>query len=56
MWGYDEVQSLEDLDIPTAETLFGRDANGNPIVDLDGVYPGDIEKDTFDVKYYGLTV
>ena len=45
VWGYDEVQSLEDLDIPTAETLFGRDANGNPIVDLDGVYPGDIEKD-----------
>lgn len=45
IWGYDEVQSLEDLEIPTAESLFGTDANGEPTVDLSGVYPGDIEKD-----------
>jgi superfamily I DNA and RNA helicase len=45
IWGYDEVQSLEDLDIPTAESLFGVDENGDPVVDLSGVYPGDIEKD-----------
>jgi superfamily I DNA and RNA helicase len=45
VWGYDEVQSLEDLEIPTAETLFGKDAQGIPIVDLDGEYPGEIEKD-----------
>lgn len=45
IWGYDEVQSLEELEIPTAATLFGHDADGKPIVDLDGVYPGDIEKD-----------
>lgn len=45
IWGYDEVQSLEELEIPTAETLFGHDADGNPLVDLDGVYPGETEKD-----------
>jgi len=45
IWGYDEIQSLEALEIPTAETLFGRDADNNPLVDLDGSYPGDIEKD-----------
>ena len=45
IWGYDEVQSLEELEIPTAETLFGKDADGKALIDLDGVYPGDIEKD-----------
>lgn len=45
IWGYDEVQSLEDLEIPTAESLFGTDENGNPLVDLSGLYAGDIEKD-----------
>jgi superfamily I DNA and RNA helicase len=45
IWGYDEVQSLEDLEIPTAETLFGQDADGKPLVNLDGLYPGEIEKD-----------
>ena len=45
VWGYDEVQSLEELDIPTAEALFGNDSDGNPLVNLDGTYPGDIEKD-----------
>ena len=45
IWAYDEIQSLEDLEIPTAEKLFGHDADGKPLVDLDGVYPGEIEKD-----------
>jgi superfamily I DNA and RNA helicase len=45
IWGYDEVQSLEELEIPTAESLFGKDIDGNPLVNLDGVYPGEIEKD-----------
>lgn len=45
IWGYDEIQSLEELDIPTAETLFGHDADGKALVDLDGVCPGEIEKD-----------
>jgi superfamily I DNA and RNA helicase len=45
IWGYDEVQSLEELTIPTAETLFGYDADGKPLVDLDGFYPGEVQKD-----------
>ncbi|MGC1376991.1 MAG: hypothetical protein WA821_12240, partial [Anaerolineales bacterium] len=45
VWGYDEVQSLEELEIPTAETLFGQDVDGKSLVNLDGVYPGEIEKD-----------
>ena len=45
VWGYDEVQSLEQLEIPTAESIFGKDENGIPIVNLDGLYPGEIEKD-----------
>ena len=45
IWGYDEVQSLMDLEIPTAESLFGTNENGRPLVDLDGEYPGEIDKD-----------
>jgi superfamily I DNA and RNA helicase len=45
VWGYDELQSLDQLEIPTAEKLFGLDASGNLVVDLEGSYPGDIEKD-----------
>ncbi|HAT80511.1 MAG TPA: hypothetical protein DCS17_03655 [Flavobacterium sp.] len=45
IWGYDELQSLEELNIPTADSLFGKDIDGNPLVSLDGVYPGEIEKD-----------
>lgn len=45
VWAYDEIQSLDALEIPTAEKLFGQDENDKPLVDLDGVYPGDIEKD-----------
>lgn len=45
IWGYDEVQSLDELNIPTSEDLFGPDSDGNPFVNLDGTYPGDVEKD-----------
>jgi len=45
IWGYDEVQSLEALEVPTAEDLFGFDEDGNPLVSLDGSYDGDIDKD-----------
>lgn len=45
IWGYDEVQSLEDLEIPTADSLFGSDENDKILVDLDGEYPGEIDKD-----------
>jgi len=45
IWGYDEVQSLEELQIPTAESLFGNDTDGKPLVDLSGTYPGEIQQD-----------
>jgi superfamily I DNA and RNA helicase len=46
IWAYDEVQSLESLSIPTTIDIFGTNADGSPVVDLDGTYPGsEIEKD-----------
>ena len=45
IWAYDELQSLEDVAIPTAKDLLGVDKDGIPLVDLDGVYLGGIEKD-----------
>jgi superfamily I DNA and RNA helicase len=45
-WAYDELQSLSNLEMPDVIKQFGVDANGNPIVSIDGeAYPGDIEKD-----------
>jgi len=53
VWAYDELQSLEDVTIPTAKDIFGVDEeNGIPLVDLDGVYPGGIEKDFILYKSY----
>ncbi|MFH1909556.1 MAG: NERD domain-containing protein [Chloroflexota bacterium] len=52
VWGYDEVQSLEELIIPTAETLFGYDADGKPLVDLSGTYPGEIQQDEILYRCY----
>jgi superfamily I DNA and RNA helicase len=52
VWAYDELQSLEDMTIPTAKDIFGVDENGIPLVDLDGVYPGGIEKDFILYKSY----
>jgi superfamily I DNA and RNA helicase len=46
IWAYDEVQSLEALDIPTAIDIFGNNPDGSPVVNLEGNYPdGEVEKD-----------
>lgn len=45
IWAYDELQSLEDINIPTAKDIFGVNDKGIPLVDLEGVYEGGIEKD-----------
>jgi len=52
IWAYDELQSLEDVNIPTAKDIFGVDKNNIPLVDLDGVYSGGIEKDFILFKAY----
>jgi superfamily I DNA and RNA helicase len=44
-FAYDELQSLEAVIVPTAAELFGKDSTGTPLVNLDGEYPGPIEKD-----------
>jgi superfamily I DNA and RNA helicase len=44
-FAYDELQSLSALEIPSAVELFGTDKGGRPFVELDGEYPGGIEKD-----------
>lgn len=52
IWAYDELQSLEDINIPTAKDIFGVDKDGIPLIELDGVYPGGIEKDFILYKAY----
>jgi superfamily I DNA and RNA helicase len=44
-FAYDELQSLSAIEVPTASELFGSDANGQPLISLDGEYPGPIDKD-----------
>jgi superfamily I DNA and RNA helicase len=44
-FAYDELQSLSAVQIPTTTELFGSDANGEPLVSLEGEYPGPIDKD-----------
>lgn len=44
-WAYDELQSLSAIDLPSVDGLFGSDDAGQPLVSLDGLYPGEIEKD-----------
>lgn len=44
-FAYDELQSLEAIAVPTARELFGQDTTGMSLVNLDGDYPGPIEKD-----------
>ena len=44
IWAYDEAQSLDHLQVPDAETLFGRDEHGQLRVDLAGQYLGGIWK------------
>ncbi|MGE6688838.1 DEAD/DEAH box helicase [Stutzerimonas stutzeri] len=47
VWAYDEFQTLRDGSIKEPEELFGSSEHGPNIRNeaLDGVYPGDIEKD-----------
>ncbi|MHB1845282.1 MAG: DEAD/DEAH box helicase [Deltaproteobacteria bacterium] len=51
-WAYDELQNLSSIDMPGLGELFGRDGNGQPLVSLDGTYPGEIEKDLVLKKSY----
>jgi superfamily I DNA and RNA helicase len=44
-FAYDELQSLSAIEVPSSTELFGSDANGLPLVSLDGEYPGPIDKD-----------
>jgi superfamily I DNA and RNA helicase len=44
-FAYDELQSLSALEIPSAAELFGVGNDGRAFVELDGEYPGGIEKD-----------
>lgn len=43
-YAFDELQSLTDVELPTTSRLFGVDEAGQPLVDLEGEYPGPIEK------------
>jgi superfamily I DNA and RNA helicase len=43
-WAYDEAQGIGSLMIPTSEQMFGRDEQGNLLVDVSGQYPGGIVK------------
>ena len=52
IWAYDEVQSLESLSIPTTIDIFGTDSDGNPVVDLEGAYDDEIEKDVILYRCY----
>lgn len=45
VWAYDEVQSLESLSIPTTIDIFGTNSDGSPMVNLEGSYQGEVEKD-----------
>lgn len=52
IWAYDELQSLEDISIPTAKEIFGVDEKDIPLINLEGLYPGGIEKDFVLQKAY----
>lgn len=51
-FAFDELQSLSSVEIPTSKDLFGIDNDGNPLVDLDGEYPGPMDKDLILFKSY----
>jgi superfamily I DNA and RNA helicase len=45
-FAYDEMQSLSNVDIPSAVDQFGLRDDGSPVVDISGdAYPGGIERD-----------
>jgi superfamily I DNA and RNA helicase len=43
-WAYDEAQGVGSLLVPAAEQVFGRDGQGNLVVDVAGRYEGGIDK------------
>lgn len=43
-YAYDELQSLSSVEMPPPRELFGADERGNPRFDVDGEYPGPMEK------------
>lgn len=43
-WAYDEAQGVDTLMVPDAATIFGRDEDGRPKVDLSGSYPSGVQK------------
>jgi superfamily I DNA and RNA helicase len=52
-WAYDEMQSLNSVQIPSTEELFGKTKSGQTRVTLDGPdYPGSMEKDFVLYKSY----
>lgn len=52
-WAYDSIQNLTGpQDMPEPGELFGKAADGTPLVNLDGVYAGQIEKDLILRKSY----
>ncbi len=51
-WAYDELQNLSTVKMPDIADQFGRDKENQPLISLDGVYPGGIEKDLVLQKSY----
>jgi len=43
-WAYDEAQGIGSLIIPDSAKMFGKDTEGELIVDVSGYYPGLIQK------------
>jgi superfamily I DNA and RNA helicase len=51
-FAYDELQTLSSVEAPSPATFFGTDEHGKPLVSLDGIYPGPMEKDLILRKSY----
>ncbi len=51
-YAYDELQNLSAIEVPSAKELFGSLPDGTPRVNLDGEYPGGIEKQIVLQKSY----
>lgn len=45
VWGIDEMQQLDAIEVRSPADIFGVDLNGQPRVSLSGLYPGDVPKD-----------
>jgi len=43
-WAYDEAQGVDNLIVPDAAQVFGRDQDGKPLVDLSGAYSSGMQK------------